>query len=441
MRISNWILYLLTALLYGQNTQINSLNSNVIDDSLLTILSREPELSGEYKLTSFSEKPNRSNYKRIHKDKLIDSLIVTGLHELNPKLVNRFSSLFLKTPIGTEFMILGESLQKQYSFLYQIPSFEFGLTKKEQLVGRIHFSPKFESHFSGLFGMSQIENKWNVTGEMDLHLENLFQTAGIFELMWKRTDSLSQLIDFEVMDPHPLGWDFGIDFKYHHEVVGGLYSVIEKKSLLQFYSLWLNQFNVGYINGRTVPTLKGKENRYENVSYKAFAFSTKKDTRNNRFLPNKGMLMTTELDFGMEDKTRFMKGQYEFQYYYPVNSKIHGQIKFQGKGINNFDKSIPKSRYLHYGGSSTIRGFKEQIFSSPQYQITSLEIGYQANPTFEGNMFLDASLEKFNSQLKYGYGIGIIQINKQTRIQLQYAIKDLNRFFDGKLHIKWVSRL
>ena len=443
MRIFKSIFIICIGWAQGQDIHFQTLNQNSINDSLFVLLKKENDLSIEYHLKSFSIKPSQSIYGMTNGQKVADSLIILGLENIHPLTANRLWYPFRDSPIGDEFSTIGNSISNRYYFLNQSPQIQYGLINPEKLGIVIQYQPNFQSHFSGLFGMSQNNESWDVTGEMDFHLENLIRTAGIIDLKWKRVDSLSQLIKFKIMEPHPFGWDIGTDFSYHHELIGGQYTFLEKRALLQVYMPWAFQWNVGITSGTTRPTEKGVKNGYKKIGFKAFALSLSRDSRNKRLLPNSGQYFYAAMDLGLQSESGFMKRSLEYQYYHQLNSKLHGEIKFVEKGIYDFKTLVPKSRYFFYGGASSLRGYKEQIFSSPHFQIATLELGFQPSSKIEGTLFLDIASETYfkSTPFKIGYGIGLTQINDNTVIQVQYALSNNGNFKGGKLHIKWVSRL
>ena len=90
--------------------------------------------------------------------------------------------------------------------------------------------------------------------------------------------------------------------------------MIETKSMLQITVPMLNQINVGYSSGKTHPTEKGELNGYEKIRFRAFSFSSSKDTRNKRFLPTQGTKITSSIDAGLQSENGFLKSEANLQY-------------------------------------------------------------------------------------------------------------------------------
>ena len=89
-----------------------------------------------------------------------------------------------------------------------------------------------------------------------------------------------------------------------------------------------------------------------------------------------------------------------------------------------------------------MRGFQEQEFSSPQFQVASLEMGYQATGSVQTKLFIDIGSDRLNILATnwIGYGVGLSQVNKHSIIRVDYALSN-HSISKGKLHIKWISRL
>lgn len=445
VRTFNLLWLVSISLLIGKENQfkIHSLLKDDVQDSLVAVIQQDPNPSIELNLESFSIQPDWAHYIKLDHQKKIDTLIVMATEEIKQPILNQIGSPLENTSIGQPFSKVSQTIHQRYYFLNREPIVDIGLVRADFLGAIIRLDPEFESHFSGIFGMGKRGQSWAVTGQIDLHLENLFQTAGFYELYWQRVDSLSQVIRFKVDEPHPFGWEVGGQWNYHHEVIKGLYSVIENQTLLQMYLPGLHLVNLGYSAGKTIPTGAGEKNGYETIGFKAFSFSSRRDSRNDRFFPNKGMMLFGSVDIGLQEGTGFMEGELELNYFHPIRHNFHGYLKYIGKGIRDFNHKVPKSRYYLFGGTSTLRGYTEQQFSATQYHISSLEIAYQPNSAFQVDLFIDYGLTSIGNYMDghTGVGFGLSQKTDQSIVKVQYALPYGNALTQGKLHFKWISRL
>ena len=437
-------LFVMAGLVFTQDhlIHVSSIDPKIIWDTLHSKLIKESALTVEYQLESFSADTSKVTYQVINTFKVVDSLIVSGANDIRPSVLQQIIQPYRTVPAGEEFSQVGKELVSRYYFLNHEPKFQFGLMRDNTLGALISVAPAFESHFSGVFGLNRQNKNWELNGEVNLHLENLARSADNFDLYWKRTDSLSQVIQLGISLPHPFSWNIGMEWKYHHEVIAGLYTFIEVRSLLNTFVPGLHGLKLGYIKGITRPTDKGSANGYEHLRYQAFSLSSKRDTRNNRLMPSRGVYAHTIIDGGLQDGFGFVNNEFEIQTYFPLTANFNGLIKWIGKGIHMFSRPVPKSRYQWFGGTMSLRGFQEQEFSSPQFQVASLEMGYQATGSVQTKLFIDIGSDRLNILATnwIGYGVGLSKVNKHSIIRVDYALSN-HSISKGKLHIKWISRL
>ena len=159
-------------------------------------------------------------------------------------------------------------------------------------------------------------------------------------------------------------------------------------------------------------------------------------------MPSRGVYAHTIIDGGLQDGSGFVHNELEIHTYFPVTANLHGLIKWIGKGIHMFSTPVPKSRYEWFGGTASLRGYREQAFSAPQFQVASLEMGYKAKSSVQTKLFLDIGSDRLNilATKWLGYGIGLSRVNENSITRVEYALSN-HSISKGKLHIKWISRL
>ncbi len=421
--------------------KINSNDSIIVNEEVNKYFSEDEKLSTIYRLDSYDYDKTETIFKIIDTKKNIDSLIIIYNYDINKNIVQKILRPYQNTPIDENYRGIGPELVSRYYFLKINPRYQFGLINNTVLGAKILFKPDFESNYSGIVGMSKIEKRWSLNGELNIILENFFKNTENINLYWKKIDSLSQVINLDFMIPHPFGWDTGISIKHHYELFSGLYTFIEHRYSIITFLPYLGNAGIGYLKGKTFPTKEGINNGYSKLSYLAISAFSKKDNTNARILPTSGRIMDLEIDGGIEDKFNFINYKFFYKRFYPLSKLFYFTIKLNVKGIKYFNGSIPKSRYLSFGGASSLRGYDEQQFLSTQYQISSMELCYKPLKSFEMIFFLDIASNQLNI-LEHnwpGWGFGITQVNDNTIIKLGYGLSSFS-FENGKLHIKWISR-
>lgn len=442
MRIFNYMWFILSIVSAQTGIiKVPSLDSSTVLQDLNERLVDDQRLSLSFQLESFNLNGNESTYKVIDGEKTIDTLMVNSNDEIHKKILDQIFFPYRNVQIDNEFNHIGKILVSRYSFITGEPNYQLGLINNK-LGASVFFIPAFESNFSGILGMSKTDNNWTLNGELNLQMENYFKNAESSNLYWKRIDSLSQVINLGFSLPHPFGWKTGINIKYHHEIFRGLFASVENRYMLNTFVPLLNSVGIGYVRGRTSPTEKGTGYGYKEIEYQAFSFSSKKEDINDRYLPTSGNAIQLMVDGGLDNEFRFVNSSIFLMRIFPINNSMQCKIKFTGKGITYGGSSVPMSRYYWFGGASSIRGYDEQQFSATQFQVSSIELGYRTSNMMQAMAFIDIGSDQMNifERNWFGYGIGLSQLNDDFMINLEYGLSGTS-LDNGKLHVRWISRL
>ena len=169
---------------------------------------------------------------------------------------------------------------------------------------------------------------------------------------------------------------------------------------------------------------------------------SKKEDINDRYLPTSGNAIQLMVDGGLDNELRFINSSIFLMSIIPINNSTQCKLKFTGKGITYGESRVPMSRYYWFGGASSIRGYDEQQFSATQFQVSSIELGYRTSNMMQAIAFIDVGSDQINiiERNWFGYGIGLSQLNKDFMIILEYGLSGTS-LDNGKLHVKWISRL
>ena len=442
VRIFNY-LFLMISIGWNQNNEIiiSSINADTVQNKLNYYMEEDYGLTESFVLRSFNIEGNSSIYEVINTSKTIDTIFFSHNDKIKNKTLKQIFNLYKSTSVSENFKDIGTTLVSRYYFINEEPVYQLGRINDE-LGANISFNPNFESNFSGIIGMSNLENNWNVNGELNLQIENYFQNAERGSFYWKRIDSLSQIIKLGTLIPHPFGWRTGIEVKYQHEIFRGLYTLMENRYILNTYVPLLNKVGLGYVIGKTIPTTEGMDFGYRKSKYQALSFSSYRNRMNDRYLPTSGTEIQLTIDGGLDGEISYINSSFSLTNIRPLNANIFYKVKYSGKGIAYNKLKVPISRYYRLGGASSLRGYEYQQFTSTQFHVGTIELGYKSTNLMQIMAFLDIGSDRINIFQKnwVGYGIGLSQVNKDFIINLEYGLSG-NSFKNGKIHLRWISRL
>lgn len=442
VHIFRYVISLLTFLIaQNKDIKISSLDSVEIKYHLDSLLKNQKSYSLEFHLNSYNDKKNSSYYKIIDKGKIADSLIFVSSSELHDRVVNQILQPFKKLFIGNQFSLAGENIKSKYYFFNNIPHFQYRLYNDQNLAALIFLEPDFQSFISGAFGISRINKQLDIFGELDLDIENFTKNAEQLKIFWQKNKSISQKMLFKYFYPHILGSNMGILVQIEFDSYNAFFTKSERKILINSFSPIFNNYRVGYTKGKIKSTNSGNEYGYDDAEYSAISISSYLDNRNNRLLPVSGKFYNLTIDGGLDKKNIFIKTNFEHQLFLNVLGNTYGKIKTVFQGISYLKNNVPKSRYLRVGGSSSLRGFDENSFSFPQFNIFTFELINKQIRPMQIKTFIDFGSDKLlnTKNYLYGYGFGFKQVNDKTVLSIDYSLSSY-KWQDGKIHLKWSTR-
>ena len=422
-------------------------DSVYINNALDSIIQNGQMLNIEYALQSYGKGFKNIIYKRRYVDKIIDTVVVTPEKNILPKFLNRIVYRLPKSAIDHNLI---EEIEKKkslimnkYYFISRKPDINIGRYLDNRLGMVIDLEPEFNSHFSGLFGATRsTNNKWNLNGELDIRLENIWNTMESFSFFWKKLDSTSQSINLGLNSPHIFDNGLGISTSYNYELVNGLYTETQIRISFEITNMSFGSFFLGYNAGRINTTRLGKNYNYEKSSFKGLLITFNHHSLNRRLLPDKGTAFNVETQLGNDtyQDQLYMKNSMTLSHILPLNNKINFCFKSLNEEIRALNGVINPARGIRYGGINNLRGYTDNQFRSNAVSIQTIEIHFQKNPFLRTLLFFDIGIA-LDKTPKTGIGIGVFKLTDKALIELQYAIPEKTSYSDGKLHVKWTSRL
>ena len=226
-------------------------DSLYIKNTLDSIIQNRKILNMEYKLQSYDEMFEHIIYQTRYVEKIIDTIVIVPEKNILPKFLNR---LVYQIPKSTIDHNLIDDIEKKkdlitnkYYFINNKPHINIGTYLNDKVGMVIDLAPEFNSHLSGLFGATRnMNNKWNVNGELDIKLENIWNTMESVNFFWKKLDSINQTISLDINSPHIFDNGFGVSTSYNYELVNGLYTDRQTRISFEITNMSFGSFFVGY---------------------------------------------------------------------------------------------------------------------------------------------------------------------------------------------------
>ena len=167
-----------------------------------------------------------------------------------------------------------------------------------------------------------------------------------------------------------------------------------------------------------------------------------KNSLNDMIMPSKGSKTNSEFEIGenREFENLYIKYRQDFEMYVPITKNLNSCFKFYGEYINAIDNNVGKARKVLFGGVNSLRGYDDNLFRSPYVAIPTFEFHYNGIKSISSLFFFESGFSK-NYKPKLSYGFGFKKITNNALINIDYAIPYTAPINEGKVHIKWLTRL
>ncbi len=415
--------------LFGQSFEIQTLDS---------ILFEEGEFGGQLFLSATHEPELRVE------NKYIDEIIAKSLHIDKNVMQRIFDPLLTSNSFQRSDQVL-KNIRSRYPFIPKNTKIEYGLLEDDQLGALVNYRPEFNSHFSGLAGVGKVDDGgWETGGELHVHLENIWGTATITDIVWKKTEFKEQYVSISHDDPFPFGLPFGYKIKLVQDLQDRLFVHYISRGAI---SAQLSKSGIWYFGGskeslfpvESDDSLSIESFRSESIFAEYFS-----DTRNDRWMPTKGSTMDMTIECGSiktEDKELSLGVDVKWIQYFQLKPLFSVKITHLDQGIWMDGKgTVHQGKMIQYGGHTTLRGYRENMFQAQAVSITGLDLLYTPSKAIHFYTFYDIS-ENYEHTSAQSYGAGIRQKTQNTLIDISFAWPVDESFSEGKVHIKFTSLL
>lgn len=363
----------------------------------------------------------------------IDDLIIKGYTPLSSKQIKRSLNIGKKNLSEQKINEELEYLQNKLSFkLIKNPSV---LYKKDKSVLYLHTEKASRNMFDGVLGFSNENDKFKLSGDLELKLNNNLNAGESFQLNYKNTDSDQETIRAELTYPFIFNSRFDLETNFQIFRQDSSYTNTSFKAGLNF-----NINKTYYIKGSYQTRKSNAINEETNKDFKYNAFSATFGAR----WENLGQIeLSTE--FGQR-KTETTDNQtlLEIKYFNKVNFNKTYHLLIQNENALLSSKNYLNNETFRIGGINSIRGFLENSIISTKYSSLRLDHNFELTETLTIIGITDYLLS-FNDLDKirtnyysFGFGLSLQQNNTNIRIIMANGFTDNSDidFNNTKIHIR-----
>ncbi|RJP61997.1 MAG: hypothetical protein C4543_02645 [Ignavibacteriales bacterium] len=422
---------------------INSMTfSEIEDESLVTI-----------KLTL--EKNEKST---------IDKVEIIGNDKTNNQVIIRAARIFPPELYSQDKV---ESIPKKLNrlrFFEQVNTPGYYFNSSNEGVLQITVQEKETNNFDGIVGyVPGNENETGYfTGFLNISLRNLFGTGRAAAFKWHKENRNSQELEIKYMEPWILGYPFNIGLGFFQRKQDTTYVQSKFDGSIEFLATDDISASLLFSTESIVPT-ENKNSFFTvyNASILSTGIQLSIDSRDDVYAPTEGIYFVNSYLYSKKSingpaqfitsdtktEINLQRLTLDFSYFYEIFNR---QVIAAGVHAREMRGDFFEiSDYYMLGGTTTLRGYRENQFLGNRTFWSNLEYRYLLTPRTYAYLFFDTGYYLRNadeskglielSEFKYGYGLGLNLETGLGILGVSFALGEGDSFSQGKIHFAIVN--
>ena len=394
----------------------------------------------------------------------VDSIVYEGLNYTRLSLLNRHIGLEFGERVNKKQLDAAERNLNRLTFLDYVSSPEWVLFSDNKTGLLFQVQEGSPNHFSGILGYIPSRGRGSsgvVTGDITVHLGNLFGTGRSMTGKWARRDEVSRDFDFRYHEPWLFGSMIDLDLFFGQAIQDSSY-LRRGMGISSSYRLTPSfTIKASIEKFSTLPEVHGEE-VFQLMKFSSLEgnFGLSYDSRDHPTNPRKGMYNNVTLRMGrrqggvqVSDVDKPDEGKVfdrsiltDLAYALPVTRRQVVYLYFHGAQMSSGGRDIPYSQWFAMGGARSLRGYRELQFRSTSVGWWNLEYRFLPERLSRFFVFFDGGFYKISSdpvsewRRKYGYGVGFRINSRLGIIGMDYGIGEESGPSTGKIHLSIENR-
>lgn len=373
----------------------------------------------------------------IHQSKkrVINKVIVKGYEDFPKSYIINYFKIKSNTIFNQQKIKEISNETKNLKFIKEIKPPEVLFTKDSTLL-YMYLKKTQNNSFDGVINFSSKEDGGVLfNGNIDLKLNNIFNTGEKFELFWNSIREERQEFKLSTETPYLFNSKFSpqVSFSIYKQDSTFLNTKFDSKL---FYNIGSKTKLALTYNSESSENLKQIiNNNIETFNNYFWGFQFQYRIPKNDFFFNDQFYFEINLTIGKRKTNQNSSNQFKIEssasYIWDLNLRSSIYIK-NTTGYLNSDSFIDNELF-RIGGANSIRGFNEQSIFTNSYTYFNFEYRYLTSEKSYFYTITDYSIIDSNNSKKLGLGLGYMFFSKKTLINIAFAIgKENNTPFKTK---------
>ncbi|MDI6765643.1 MAG: POTRA domain-containing protein [Bacteroidota bacterium] len=306
--------------------------------------------------------------------------------------------------------------------------------------------------FDGVVGYApprSTEEKGIVSGLVNVSMRNLFGTARKLNVRWLRDERNSQEIGLQYIEPWVLNFPVNLSGKFNQRQQDTIY--VKRGFEIRADFMLTESFMLGllFAQENIIPS--------HNISFvsKSQAIFTgveiQYDTRDDIVSPTSGVNYRSGYQLGRKkistQSSAEQRLSLDIDFYIPTFQRQVIALGMHGRNLSS--SRIDLGDLYRFGGTNTLRGYRENQFLGSRVVWTNLEYRFLMSSRSFAFVFFDSGYYYIpaddkrnvlsNQLVKYGYGLGVRMETAIGNLGLNLAYGEGDSFLQGKIHLGLIN--
>ncbi len=284
-----------------------------------------------------------------------------------------------------------------------------------------------------------------VVGEVTLELPNFLGALRYLYIHWRSLSPVTQTINLVYGEPRILLLPLGFRFSFNQDLKDTLY--LQRDIKVQFTSLAGHTWNTALGAGfrELYVTTSGRDRGLVPYRHRNINLAFQRQHFDHPVNPSSGFRVSlafeggTVTGTGNHSRAALGRGELEAIWVGSIGWMTLAQ-EVQAMGLATIDYSPQLADLGRFGGTTTLRGYREDQFLTSKGIISRAELRFRTGSASRIHLFLDTgSLAGFNTPA--AVGAGLLFNAGQNLIQLDLAWNREAKFQTGKIHLRLINLL
>ena len=380
----------------------------------------------------------------------IDKVITRGYEDFPKKFISKYFLIDKNTVFSKQKLNQVSALSNKLDFIKEKKAPEV-LFKKDSTHLYLFLDKIGTSSFDGLVNFSSKENGKGLllNGNLDLKLNNTFNTGEKFEIIWNKVSD--EKTDFKINSyvPYILNSKFSTTLEFYlyrqdstfintNFELKTDYSINQKSHASILYSSEKSNYLLNISNN----DLASYSNYFIGLGYEL-----KKSSTSNLYKYKNGLNLNLTIGKRKTDTESINQLKFHFSAFANVQINNRGYLNIKNESGLLTSKNYLLNELFRIGGANSIRGYNEQSIFTNGYSYSNIEFRYSLDTSSYLYSITDLGVYKENTTNKIKKLIGIgagyqFRINNNL-VNLGYVISTNSstnaKLNSSRLVVRWTS--